>query len=99
MDMPLVIRSVESQAIDAMRQVMSEVRSCASISGAANVLLRAPVKVIAELRGAGGDKATASIALDEAQSRLGLVINLEADQTLSDGQCEVIVSNGKKVHG
>jgi ribonuclease G len=96
LEMPEVVKSSESQAIDSLRQVMSEVRSSAHISGVANVLLRAPKRVVAVLEGKDGERTTATIALDEAQSRLGLAIKLEVNQNLSDGQCEVIVSNGKK---
>ena len=88
---PEIVKSPESQAIDALRRVISEVRDCAQSCGVGQVLLRAPLSVIAELEGSGGEKATATIALGEAQARLGITLKLEADQNLAEGQFEVIV--------
>ena len=93
LDMPEILKSSESQAINALRLVMSEVRNCAQIRGCAKVLLRAPLSVIAELEGFGENKSTSTIALNEAQDRLGLVIKLEPDQNLAEGQFEVIVGD------
>jgi len=83
-----MVKSSETQALDALRGVGSEAR------GEAAGTLRAPDSVIAALEGAGGADATAALALSQAQDRLGLAIGLEADQTLADGQFEVITGKG-----
>ena len=80
--------SAETQALEALRRILAEA------TGGAGVTLRAPEGVIAALKGAGGADATAALALQKAQDRLGLAIGLEADQTLADGQFEIIVGNG-----
>jgi len=83
-----LVKSKETQALDALRRVLSEAK------GGAGVMLRAPEGVIAALKGAGGTDSAAAQALSQVQDRLGLAIGLEADQTLADGQFEVIVGNG-----
>ena len=80
--------SAETQALEALRRILAEA------TGGAGVTLRAPEGVIAALKGAGGADATAALALQKAQDRLGLAIGLEADQTLADGQFQIIVGNG-----
>ena len=97
LDIPEIVKSSESQAIDALRRVMSEVWDCAQRRGGAKVLLRAPVSVIAELEGSSGGKSTAIIALGEVEARLGITLTLEADQSIAEGEFEVIVGDREKI--
>ncbi|NQV83699.1 MAG: ribonuclease E/G [Rhodospirillales bacterium] len=81
-------KSFETQALDVLRRVLYEAR------GGVGVTIKAPAGVIAALTGGGGAGATAALALKQAQDRLGLVIELETEHTLTDGQCDIIVGNG-----
>jgi len=81
-----MVKSADTLALEALRQVLSELRG----AGRTGVTLRARLNVIAALQGAGGANATAALALKQAQDRLGLAIGLEADQTLADGQFDII---------
>ncbi len=91
-----MVKSAETQALEAMRRVLSEVRGGAQGGGGTGVTLRAGPKVITTLKGAGGADATAVLALKQAQDRLGLAIGLEADQTLADGQYDIIIGSGDR---
>lgn len=84
-------KSAETLALEALRRVLSEVRG-----GGTGVTLRAEPKVIAVLEGDGGAEAAAALALKQAQDRLGLAIGLEADQTLADGQFDIIIGGGDR---
>ena len=92
MEITEIAKSYESQALDALRHVMYEVRNCAQSRGVADVLLQAPLKVIENIKGGG----SAEIACKEVENRLGITIRLEVDQTFSDGQFEVVVGNGEE---
>ena len=96
LDIQKVTKSFESQALDALRRVMFEIRSSARSHGVGQVLLRAPKGVIAELKGSSGHKATSAIALEEAQAKLGLAIKLEIDKNLDEGQFEVVIGNKER---
>ncbi|MCH8237795.1 MAG: Rne/Rng family ribonuclease [Proteobacteria bacterium] len=78
------LKSPLTQALEALRRVLREAREAKS----AALTLKAPPAVIEALKG------PAAAALKEAEERLGLAIRLVADQTLADGQCDVIPGKG-----
>ncbi|MBT7942602.1 MAG: Rne/Rng family ribonuclease, partial [Alphaproteobacteria bacterium] len=81
-------KSFETQALDLLRRVGAQAR------GGAGVTIKAPAGVIAALKGAGVAGTTAALALKQVQDRLGLVIGLDTEHTLADGQFDIIVGGG-----
>ena len=78
------LKSPLTQALEALRRVLREAREAKP----AALTLKAPPAVIGALKG------PAAAALKEAEERLGLAIRLVADQTLADGQCDVVPGKG-----